>query len=100
MPMPDAVPPEGMIVCTLSQLMNERQLSTIQVARLANLSRPTVRKLRDNRADRVSMTTISKLCSSLQVGVGVLFRHIPQHALIGIIDDYHEDQTLMGADES
>lgn len=92
------LPPEGFVVCMLSDIMHERQLSTVQVARLANLSRPTIRKLRDNRFDRVSMTTVSKLCSSLKVGVGVLFRHYTPHEwkLINI----EHDQTLMGADES
>ena len=96
--MPDVIPQEGFVVCMLSDLMQERQLSTIQVARLANLSRPTVRKLRDNRVALVSMTTISKLCSGLNVGVGVLFRHISNHEwkLLQI----EHDQTLMGADES
>ena len=105
--MPNAVPPEGTILCTLGQIMYERQLSVVDVARLANLSRPTVRKLRDNRADAVSMTTISKLCSSLKIGVGVLFQHIPRHAIEsrqlskeGLTIGNGEGRTLMGADES
>lgn len=95
--MPDVIPTEGFVVCMLSNLMNERQLSTIQVSRIANISRPTVRKLRENRFDLVSMTTVSKLCSSLNVGIGVLFRHYTPHEwkLLEI-----ESQARMGADES
>ncbi|MCK5548691.1 MAG: helix-turn-helix transcriptional regulator [Thermoplasmata archaeon] len=96
--MPDVIPQEGFVVCLLSQLMNERQLSTVQVARLANISRPTVRKLRDNKIKRVSMTTVSKLCSSLNVGIGVLFRHYTPHEW-KLLEIEH-GQAPMGADDS
>ncbi|NIN00496.1 MAG: helix-turn-helix domain-containing protein [candidate division Zixibacteria bacterium] len=97
--MPDAVPPEGFVVCNLSQIMDERQLGVQDVALIANLSRPTVRKLRDNRIERISMSTISKLCSSLHVGIGVLFRHYSPHEW-NLLKIEMESQALMGADES
>lgn len=96
--MPDALPPEGFVVCMLGQLMNERQLSIIQVCRIANISRPTVRKLRENRFDLVSMTTVSKLCSSLNVGIGVLFRHYTPHEWKLL--EIELGQAPMGADDS
>jgi len=98
--MSDAFPKEGRVICLLSSIMDERQLSTVDIARLANLSRPTVRKLRDNQFERLSMTTVSKLCSSLQLGIGVLFRHISKHEWELIKIEHGLDQTLMGADES
>ena len=96
--MPDAIPPEGLVVCMLGNLMKERQLSTVQVCRIANISRPTVRKLRENRFDLVSMTTISKLCSSLNVGIGVLFRHYTLHEWK--LQKIEHGQAPMGADDS
>lgn len=55
--------------------MDERRLSLAEVSRLTGLSRPTVRKLRTNHFEGVSMTTVARLCSALKVGVGVLLTH-------------------------
>jgi DNA-binding Xre family transcriptional regulator len=90
--MPDAqYPPEGLIICNLQALMNERGLKPVQVERLTGLSRPTVRKLRTNRFNAVRMTTVARLCSMLKVGVGVLLTHKP------IVQLQSESETLVGA---
>lgn len=83
-------PPEGLVICNLQTLMDERRLSLAEVSRLTGLSRPTVRKLRANRFEGVSTATVARLCSALQVGVGVLLTHksrsqlrIERKALVG-----------------
>ena len=88
------IPPEGLIICNLNHLMNERRLTIAETARLANVSRPTIRKLRSDPASPVESTTVAKLCHGLKVGVGVLLVHRTKHQL------ETESQTLMGADKS
>ena len=90
--MPDVqFPPEGLIICNLQALMDERGLKPVEVERLAGLSRPTVRKLRTNQTTAVRMTTVARLCSALKVGVSVLLTHKSQSQL------QSESETLVGA---
>jgi DNA-binding Xre family transcriptional regulator len=99
-------PQEGIVWCNLRRIMNERHLTVSKVARLANLSRPTVRKLRDNQINSVSMTTVAKLCSALKIGTGVLFSHFSSEKLLRMeiefkdLQDSDAGRLLMGADES
>jgi DNA-binding Xre family transcriptional regulator len=76
-------PPEGLIICNLQDLMDERHLSLAELCRLTGLSRPTVRKLRTNKFEGVSMVTVAKLCTALKVGVGVLLTHKSEPPIIG-----------------
>ncbi|KKL98587.1 hypothetical protein LCGC14_1822960 [marine sediment metagenome] len=89
------IPHEGLVDCRLGKIMYERRLSVTQLSGLANLSRPTVRKLRDNSFDLVSKTTIAKLCDVLNLGVGVLFVHNSKPVI-----ETERNQALMGAGES
>lgn len=90
--MPDVqFPPEGLIICNLQALMDERGLKPVEVERLTGLSRPTVRKLRTNRFKGVSNTTVARLCSVLKVSVGVLLTHKPVTQL------QSDGKTLVGA---
>jgi DNA-binding Xre family transcriptional regulator len=84
-------PPEGLVICNLQALMDERHLSGAEVSRITGLSRPTVRKLRTNQFGGLSMATVARLCSALQVGVGVLLTHKPQVQLAS------EGEALVGA---
>jgi len=87
-------PPEGLIICNLNHLMNERRLTVAETARLANVSRPTIRKLRSDPASPVESTTVAKICHGLKVGVGVLLIHRTKQQLDA------ERRTLMGTGKS
>ena len=78
----DRFPDEGVITCNLRQLLDERRLSQAEVCRLTGLSRPTVRKLKYNRLEGVSMVTVARLCTVLKIGVGRLFTHKTKIQLI------------------
>lgn len=85
-------PLEGKIICNLKSIMDERRLTIAGVSRIAHLSRPTVRNLRDNDFERVDLSTLAKICDALNVGIGVLLTHKPLTVLMaeegyGIIDD-------------
>lgn len=88
-------PREGLIICNLKHLMDERRLSLAEVSRLTGLSRPTVRKLKQSRFEGVSAVTVAKLCSMLRIGVGRLFVHKTQKQLI--TEYQSEDEALVGA---
>lgn len=92
--MPSEIPPEGLIVCNLKHLMYERQLTVAEMARVANVTRPTIRKLRDDPTSPVESTTVAKLCHGLKVGVGVLLTHRTKQQI------ENEGLALMGADKS
>lgn len=87
------IPPEGMVVCNLKRIMDERGLTVAETARLANLSRPTIRKLRNNPTTPAETTTIAKLCHGLRIGIGVLFVHKTQKEI-------ELSPALMGVNES
>lgn len=78
----DEFPREGLIICNLKHLMDERHLSIAEISRLTGLSRPTVRKLKQSRFEGVSTVTVAKLCSTLRIGVGRLFVHKTKNQLI------------------
>jgi DNA-binding Xre family transcriptional regulator len=88
------IPPQGRVICNLRSIMDERHLTVEDVARIAGLSRPTVRNLRTNRSMGVSLETVAKLCSFLRVGMGVLFTYKSRPEL------EFENQAVMGTDES
>lgn len=90
----DNIPDEGLIICNLHQLMDERQLSLAELCRLTGLSRPTVRKLKYNRLDGVGMVTVARLCTVLRVGVGRLFTHKTKTQLIHENSQHAEGETF------
>jgi DNA-binding Xre family transcriptional regulator len=79
--MPTEIPPEGLVLCNLNRIMDERRLTVAETSRLSNLSRPTIRKLRDDPCSVVDTATVAKLCHALKLGVGVLFVHVSQGSL-------------------
>lgn len=91
----DEFPREGLIICNLKHLMDERHLSLAEVSRLTGLSRPTVRKLKQSRFEGVSTVTVAKLCSMLRIGVGRLFVHKTQTQLIA--ERQSKSEALVGA---
>lgn len=88
-------PREGLIICNLKHLMDERHLSIAETSRITGLSRPTVRKLKQNRFEGVSTVTVARLCSMLRIGVGRLFIHKTQKQLIA--EYQSEGEAFVGA---
>ncbi len=66
-----------MITCHLSTLMGQKKLNIADVARLTGLNRNTVTLLYDERAMRVDLEAINKLCELFECAVGDLFEYIP-----------------------
>ena len=93
----DNFPDEGLIICNLQHLMDERQLSLAEVSRLTGLARPTVRNLKANRLAGVRWVTVAKLCTVLRVGVGRLFTHKTKIQLIKENKKHAEGETFVGA---
>lgn len=62
-----------MIKCHLSRLMGEKKMKIVDVARATELNRSTVTALYEERAARVELDTIEKLCRLFECGVGDLF---------------------------
>jgi putative transcriptional regulator len=60
----------------LSRLMGERRVRIIDVARATGISRNMLSKLYYDRAHRVNLTDIAKLCEYMGCSVGDLFETI------------------------
>ncbi|HKM36448.1 MAG TPA: helix-turn-helix transcriptional regulator [Thiopseudomonas sp.] len=67
-----------MIKCHLSTLMGAHKLKVIDVARQTGLHRNTVAALYDERALRIDLDAIEKLCALFECNVGDLFEYIPE----------------------
>jgi len=66
-----------LIVNHLSRELGARRLTMQEVARRAGLSYTTVHDLYHDRAKRLDLETLDKLCAALGVGVGDLFEYQP-----------------------
>lgn len=72
-----------MVRSHLNRLMQERQLKTAALARLAGVNRSTVSALMAQRATRVELDALERLCTVLGCGIGDLLQIVPdepQHA--------------------
>ena len=58
----------------LHRLMQERQLKTAALARLANVNRSTVAALMSQRATRVDLDALERICTVLGCGIGDLLQ--------------------------
>lgn len=58
----------------LHRLMQERQLKTAALARLANVNRSTVSALISQRATRVDLEALERICIVLGCGIGDLLQ--------------------------
>ena len=65
-----------MIKCHLSQLMGIHKQKVADVARATGLNRSTVTALYDEKATRIDLETIEKLCKHFGCGVGELLEVI------------------------
>ena len=57
--------------------MQERQLKTAELARLANINRSTVSALMAQRATRVDLDALERICIVLGCGIGDLLQIVP-----------------------
>lgn len=65
-----------MIRCHLSRLMGEHKLKISDVARETGLHRNTITLLYDERATRVDLVTIDRLCRLFKCDVGSLLEYV------------------------
>ena len=81
-----STPPETgcyMVRSHLNRLMQERQLKTAELARLAKVNRSTVSALTAQRATRIDLDALERICIVLGCGIGDLLQIVPdepQHA--------------------
>lgn len=66
-----------MIKCHLSTLMGRERMNIADVIRQTGLSRNAVSALYDERAKRVDINTIEKLCELFSCTVNDLFEYVP-----------------------
>jgi putative transcriptional regulator len=65
------------IRCYLSRLMGEHKMKIIDVARATGLHRNTVTLLYQEKATRIDIEAIDKLCALFKCQVGELFEFLP-----------------------
>lgn len=66
-----------MIRSHLLELMRRHQLKTAELARLAQVNRSTVAALTRDRATRVDLTALERICTVLGCGLGDLLEIVP-----------------------
>lgn len=69
---------DAMIRCHLSRYMGEHKMKIVDVARATGLNRSTVTALYDERASRIDLDTVEKLCRLFECEVGDLFEVIDE----------------------
>lgn len=65
-----------MIRCHLAALMDQRKLRITEVARLTGLNRSTITALYRDRATRIELPALERLCAVFDCGVGDLFERV------------------------
>ena len=63
----------SVIKCHLSRILGEKRLKVTDVARDTGINRGTITRLYHEKAERVDLASIEKLCRYLDCGVGELF---------------------------
>ena len=66
-----------MIRSHLTDLMRRHQLQATELARLAQVNRSTVAALTRDRAIRVDLTALERICTVLGCGLGDLLEIVP-----------------------
>ena len=62
-----------MVRCHLSRMMGERRLRIADVTRDTGVTRGTITRLYHEKAERIDLASLEKLCRYLDCGVGDLF---------------------------
>ena len=66
-----------MLKCNLSTLMGKERLTIAEVIRRTGLTRNAVSTLYEERAKRIDLNTIARLCELFDCSVDDLFEYIP-----------------------
>lgn len=66
-----------MLKCNLSTLMGKERLTIAEVIRRTGLTRNAVATLYEERAKRIDLNTIARLCELFDCSVDELFEYIP-----------------------
>ncbi|HUH57855.1 MAG: helix-turn-helix transcriptional regulator [Pseudomonas sp.] len=66
-----------MLKCNLSTLMGRERLTIAEVIRRTGLTRNAVSTLYEERAKRIDLNTIARLCELFDCSVDELFEYIP-----------------------
>ncbi|MDY0207263.1 MAG: helix-turn-helix transcriptional regulator [Pseudomonas sp.] len=66
-----------MLKCNLSTLMGRERLTIAEVIRRTGLTRNAVSTLYEERAKRIDLNTIARLCELFDCSVDDLFEYIP-----------------------
>lgn len=77
-----------MVRSHLHRLMQDRQLKAAELARLAAINRSTVSALMAQRATRVDLDALERICIVLGCGIGDLLQIVPDdptHRRVGSI---------------
>ena len=69
-----------MIRCHLSRLMGEKRVRLIDVARATRISRNMLAKLYYDRARRIDLGDLNKLCHYFGCSVGDLLESVPERS--------------------
>lgn len=70
-----------MVRSHLHRLMQERQLKAAVLARLADINRSTVSALMSQRATRVDLVALERICVVLGCGIGDLLEVVPDEPM-------------------
>lgn len=80
-----------MVRSHLHRLMQDRQLKAAELARLADINRSTVSALVSQRATRIDLDALERICIVLGCGIGDLLQIVPDAPI-----DQHGD-SIAGA---
>lgn len=69
-----------MIRCHLSTLMGARKMKLTHVAEATGLHRNTLTSLYYERAQRIDLAALERLCELFECGVGDILEHCPDEA--------------------
>lgn len=67
-----------MLKCNLSTFMGRDKLTIAEVIRRTGLTRNAVSALYEERAKRIDLNTIARLCELFECSVDDLFEYIPE----------------------
>jgi len=64
-----------MIKNNLSKIMGEKRIRIVELHRMTGLSQPTIINLYYEKSKNISLETVDKICTALEISVGELFEH-------------------------
>lgn len=64
---------ETLVICNLSQYMEDKELNITQLATELSVTTNTIRSYAKNRFSRIDCTIASKLCRYFGVSIGEMF---------------------------